>query len=141
MLIVVEYSQRFDPWRPKTTIPLSELESEAHDDASQNIGDLARIAGISSLVAEWQFAQLEGELFAMAPWEGPQRDNNTARVGDLVVVVDGGKVPLVLREKEGHGGKGTWEVIGTAYVHGFMDGLAGQWAELGNLRINEFDLV
>lgn len=39
--------------------------------------------------------------------------------------------------------KGTakWEVIGTAYVHGFMDGLAMEWAERGMLKECTFDVV
>lgn len=34
-----------------------------------------------------------------------------------------------------------WEVIGTAYAHGFMDGLASQWATVGKLTKRDFDLI
>jgi hypothetical protein len=62
-----------------------------------------------------------------------------------VVAVDGGKVPLVLRERNNvahrENGGVKWEVIGTAYAHGFMDGLASQWAGDGKLTKREFDLI
>ncbi|KAF4998620.1 hypothetical protein FGRMN_2946 [Fusarium graminum] len=48
--------------------------------------------------------------------------------GDVVVVLDGGKLPMVLRKvgaKEQHAGDGnTYRLVGPAYVHGFMDGQA-----------------
>ncbi|KAF5667197.1 heterokaryon incompatibility protein (het-6OR allele) [Fusarium heterosporum] len=48
--------------------------------------------------------------------------------GDVVVVLDGGKLPMVLRKvsaKEQHEGKeNTCRLVGPAYVHGFMDGEA-----------------
>ncbi|KAK3985339.1 heterokaryon incompatibility protein-domain-containing protein [Cladorrhinum sp. PSN332] len=40
-----------------------------------------------------------------------------ARVGDLVSLVKGAKVPLVIR-KDGEG----WELVGESYVHGAMEG-------------------
>ncbi|EHL01417.1 putative Heterokaryon incompatibility protein 6, OR allele [Glarea lozoyensis 74030] len=50
------------------------------------------------------------------------------RVGDLVVVVDGCRVPLVLRWVA----DGLWELVGPAYVQGFMggEGMGGGFVEM-----------
>lgn len=42
-----------------------------------------------------------------------------ARAGDQVVLLKGGRVPFVLRRKEG---EGVYELVGEAYVHGIMSG-------------------
>ncbi|KAF5610187.1 heterokaryon incompatibility 6 OR allele [Fusarium subglutinans] len=49
-----------------------------------------------------------------------------AKEGDIVAVLDGGKVPLALRKVESRDGvKGDlYMVVGSTYVHGFMDGEA-----------------
>jgi hypothetical protein len=49
-------------------------------------------------------------------------------VGDLVAIIQGSKVPVVLRHK-GEGEK--WEFVGDAYVHGVMKGeaVAGRGTE------------
>lgn len=52
-----------------------------------------------------------------------------ARIGDCIVVLDGGPVPFVLRSAHSceassrlaHGGQ-RWSLVGEAYVHGLMDG-------------------
>jgi hypothetical protein len=49
------------------------------------------------------------------------------RPGDHVVLVEGVRMPLVLRQMEwtsvvGHGPVETWELLGDCYVHGVMDG-------------------
>ena len=65
--------------------------------------------------------------------------------GDVVVVLDGAKVPMVMREvgaetpQEGIGK--TYEVVGPAYAHGFMDGEAETGVEEGRLSREEFALV
>lgn len=53
---------------------------------------------MSSLLRKWHFAELEGGLYAMVPLEGPEKPETGARVGDVVAVVEGGKVPLILRD-------------------------------------------
>jgi hypothetical protein len=61
------------------------------------------------------------------------------------LILDGGKVPLVLRERDNAGHHESvgvkWEVIGTAYAHGFMDGLASRWARAGKLTKRDFILI
>jgi hypothetical protein len=97
---------------------------------------------MSELIRKWRFAELEGGMYSMVPWEGTAREpEHSTKVGDVVIVVRGGKVPLVLREKGNEEGNGKWEVIGTAYVHGFMDGLATGWVEEGRLKERTFDVA
>jgi hypothetical protein len=43
-----------------------------------------------------------------------------AEVGDRIALLEGGKVPYILRPKPGE--ENEWEIIGDAYVHGIMDG-------------------
>lgn len=63
----------------------------------------------------WTFAVTANGLYTMI---------QHAMTGDLIASVEGAKVPLVLRPKGEFQGKKTYELVGTAYVHGFMDGEA-----------------
>jgi hypothetical protein len=49
-----------------------------------------------------------------------------AKEGDVVAVLDGGKVPLVLRKVDSRDGVEVdlYMIVGSTYVHGFMDGEA-----------------
>ncbi|KAH8588292.1 heterokaryon incompatibility protein-domain-containing protein [Bisporella sp. PMI_857] len=147
-----KYAEIFNEWRQKTSqLPLSDPKLGQYDkyDGDKNLlyemGRVASGTGISSLTNEWRFAELGGGLYAMVPWGGLSGDNKLSKIGDLVVAVDGGKVPLVLRERNSvshHENSGLkWKVIGTAYAHGFMDGLASQWAGDGKLTKRDFDLI
>jgi hypothetical protein len=49
-------------------------------------------------------------------------------VGDVVVVFCGGRIPFVLRPREG--GEGVFEFVGEAYCDGVMDGEAAEGGEL-----------
>jgi hypothetical protein len=68
-------------------------------------------------------------------------------LGDVVAVLDGEKVPLVLKERPlpdgdtGGDGDVKYEVVGTAYVHAFMDGLAAAWVETGMLQRRDFHVI
>jgi hypothetical protein len=89
---------------------------------------------------------LDGGLYAIVPrGRGDSEGNKPSKISGLVVAVDGGKVPLVLRKRNNvahlENGGGKWDVIGTAYVHGFMDGLASQWAGDGKSTKEDFDLI
>jgi hypothetical protein len=44
--------------------------------------------------------------------------------GDVVSIIFGAEAPLILREVGGDEGKGTFELVGEAYVNGVMDGEA-----------------
>ena len=148
-----EYTEIFNEWRQKASLlPLSDPEPgkigkyDGDQDLLYQMGGVASRTGTSSLMREWQFAELDGGLYATVPWERRlSGDGKSSKIGDLVVAVDGGKVPLVLRERNNtshHENNGVkWEVIGTAYAHGFMDGLASQWAGDGKLARTDFDLI
>lgn len=58
-------------------------------------------------------------------------------VGDTIVSVDGAKVPLILRKQQSHDGVETYSFVGTAYVHGYMDGEALDLVETGELHEEE----
>ncbi|KAF4457612.1 hypothetical protein F53441_485 [Fusarium austroafricanum] len=72
-----------------------------------------------SLAANFMFAVTDNGLFLMA--------RPHVMEGDVVVVLDGGKVPMVLRKietKDGIEDGEVYRIVGSAYVHGFMDGEA-----------------
>ena len=87
------------------------------------------------------FSQLENGYFAMVP-------ENSA-VGDRVAMVCGSRLPIILRrEKQEHTdsmkgmkGKVGWRLIGTAYVHGIMDGELWEDFEKGLLSVEHMYLV
>lgn len=61
-----------------------------------------------------------------------------ARIGDSVVILEGGDVPYILRRREqtADGLIETWELIGDAYVEGIMDGEATKTGdEMGDIWI------
>ncbi|KAJ4393649.1 hypothetical protein N0V93_002863 [Gnomoniopsis smithogilvyi] len=75
---------------------------------------------------------------------------HTARPGDVVVMLHGGPVLYLLREKsvpeqmEGQqlqGVKIQWEFVGESYLTGYMDGQALEEAEQGMLEGEIFELV
>ncbi|ESZ91946.1 hypothetical protein SBOR_7691 [Sclerotinia borealis F-4128] len=65
--------------------------------------------------------------------------------GDLIVVLNGAKVPVVLRKRTGNPGgsrdKCEYVLVGPAYVHGLMDGEAMMLADEGRLEKQEFILA
>ncbi|KAH6669866.1 hypothetical protein B0J14DRAFT_640857 [Halenospora varia] len=111
--------------------------------------DLNKVEAETSLrkfLQKWQFAEIEGGLFAMVPWEGQYGHEIGSKVGDLVVVVEGGKVPLVVRSVDGGTDSDSTldervQIIGTGYIHGFMDGLAEEWADKHLLDRKKFIIV
>jgi hypothetical protein len=152
---IKEYGHLFNEWRAKAAeLPLNSVNGLPHkygDDEAllYAMGNaIDETDRMSSLIWTWRFAELEDGLYAMVPWEGPLEPEKGARAGDVVAVVEGGKVPLILRErvgpdggKESAEGSAKWEVVGTGYVHGFMDGLAAKWVERGILKKRTFDIV
>ncbi|KAI4867426.1 heterokaryon incompatibility protein-domain-containing protein [Hypoxylon rubiginosum] len=81
---------------------------------------------------DWRFAVTNNKLYTMVC---------DVQQGDIVVVAEGAKVPLVIRPKSVHEGEGKWRgmevysLVGTAYVHGFMDGRAVQEANRGDRKV------
>jgi hypothetical protein len=98
------------------------------------IGRVAEKLGINDIIRHWRFAVTESGFYCMIPTDAAE--------GDQIAVVDGAKVPLVLRSTgESSDGIATFKFIGTAYVHGFMDGLARSWVQEGKLQEKSFILV
>jgi hypothetical protein len=84
----------------------------------------------------WVFAMTQDGLYLMI--------QSHVNEGDLVVVLKGAKVPVVLRpthENADASDAMKYELISTAYVHGFMDGEAARWVDEGRLKEQEFCLV
>jgi hypothetical protein len=57
-----------------------------------------------------------------------------AEIGDRVVLVKGGRQPLVLR-RDGSGGQGRYRFVGEAYLHGLMDGERFEESKCVEMRI------
>jgi hypothetical protein len=66
------------------------------------------------VLAGWRFGKTVAGMYCMLP---PQ-----SKVGDILCVPNGGQVPLLLRPRSGD--DELYELIGEAYVHGVMDGMA-----------------
>lgn len=80
---------------------------------------------------EWTFCLSDEGLYMMV--------RRGAKEGDTIAVLDGGKVPVILREVPGGEGRETeYQVVCVAYVHGFMDGEAVEMCEGGKLTQQEF---
>ncbi|KAM0559363.1 hypothetical protein ACHAPJ_004387 [Fusarium lateritium] len=74
-------------------------------------GDGFKWSHEATLVTRYRgFAITHGGWFVVGP--------DIMQIGDLVVVLYGGRTPFLLRRKEG----GTWILIGECYVHGMMNG-------------------
>lgn len=84
---------------------------------------------------DWRLTLTDTGLFALVPLRAEVQE------GDEFVVLSGAKVPLILRNVGDEGGVGRYEVIGTAYVHGFMDGEAKSLVRDGELEERFIGLV
>jgi hypothetical protein len=62
-----------------------------------------------------------------------------ANEGDILSILYGSKLPHVLRKVPGKGD--TYTFVGTAYVHGFMDGEAIQLRDQGKFKEQRFNLI
>lgn len=84
--------------------------------------------------SNWAFNVADNGLFLLA--------RPGVKQGDVVAVLDGAKVPMVLRKAEtNHGyqdiGEG-YHVVCSTYVHGFMDGEAERGVSEGCLQRKDF---
>ncbi|KFY33933.1 hypothetical protein V495_08233 [Pseudogymnoascus sp. VKM F-4514 (FW-929)] len=87
---------------------------------------------MNKMFEQWMFTKSDNGLFLMV--------KEATREGDLIVVLDGGKVPMLLRQVEGSEGE-RYTVVDAAYVHGFMDGEARKGVDEGNLTEQDFLVV
>ncbi|KAH8657170.1 heterokaryon incompatibility protein-domain-containing protein [Tricladium varicosporioides] len=115
-------------------------------DVFRDLGKVEEETSLRKFLMKWQFAEIEGGLFGMVPWEGRYNPEIGSKVGDLVLVVEGGKVPLIVRPVDRSISSDSTldervQMIGTGYLHGFMDGLAEEWADKSLLDRKKFDIV
>ena len=86
---------------------------------------------------EFMFVMTENGLFVLA--------RRHVKEGDVVVVLDGGKVPMILRKAEDvaaqEGPGDYYRIVCATYVHGFMDGEADLGVEEGWLKKQDIMLV
>lgn len=68
-----------------------------------------------------------------------------AREGDLVIILNGGQVPYILRERKYTAGEGErrnrYEFIGECYLSGYMDGRAIREQKEQDLQTEIFELI
>ena len=102
---------------------------------ADSVPEVGKIEALKKMSYKWRFTVTDTGFYSLVPKQ--------ARAGDEVLVLHGGKVPMVLRPVRDISGNGEacYEVIGGAYVHGFMDGQAAQWAERGELEEGIFTLI
>lgn len=87
------------------------------------------------------FAQLENEYFAMVP--------EYSEKGDYIAMVHGSRLPVILRRVsreetasiKGIAGELAWKFIGTAYVHGIMNGEVWEDVKKGLLEEEAMFLI
>ena len=92
---------------------------------------------IDTSMRKFMFVMTENGLFVLA--------RRHVKEGDVVAVLDGGKVPMILRKAEDvaaqEGSGDFYRVVCASYVHGFMDGEAELGVEEGWLKKQDILLV
>jgi Heterokaryon incompatibility protein (HET) len=93
----------------------------------------------SRMKSDWKFALTTTGFFAMIPKYCEKLDE--------IVIVPGAKTPLVVRKVDTIVRRSNEEtlpayiLVGSAYVHGFMDGESRSWAENNEIRSKGFVLA
>ncbi|KAG4429435.1 hypothetical protein IFR05_015087 [Cadophora sp. M221] len=84
----------------------------------EKLGDMHCYSMIWEMLESWRFCLTDSKHFSMIP--------SGSESGDIIVVLDGAKVPLVLRPvpRNDSPDASVFSVVGGAYVHGLMDGEA-----------------
>ncbi|KAM0239544.1 hypothetical protein ACHAP5_008267 [Fusarium lateritium] len=106
------------------------------DDFGFSNDDSTRVMVVVSMMHEtndFVFATTDSGLYVLARPHIQQ--------GDTVAVLDGGKIPMVLRKVEHEGLGDTFKVVCSAYVHGFMDGEADNGVDEGWVQKQDILLV
>ncbi|EEU35692.1 uncharacterized protein NECHADRAFT_87938 [Fusarium vanettenii 77-13-4] len=96
--------------------------------------ELTFLPWISYSNRDWMFTVADNGLFLLA--------RPGVRQGDVIAVLEGAKIPMVLRRAEAnheHQGLGeVYQVVCSTYVHGFMDGEAERGVSEGWLEEKDF---
>ncbi|KAL2687874.1 hypothetical protein Neosp_005443 [[Neocosmospora] mangrovei] len=85
--------------------------------------DYSEFASLLEPVYERRLGRGENGFLALLPEE--------AEVGDRIVLVKGGRVPLLLRRDE----EGLYKLVGEAYVHGIMNGEMFEEAKCVEMKV------
>ncbi|KAF2636548.1 hypothetical protein P280DRAFT_409422 [Massarina eburnea CBS 473.64] len=64
-----------------------------------------------------------------------------ARLSDVVVILFGCSIPLVLRRVGRAGRREMWQVVGEAYIHGFMNGEINKRVQEDEMEVHRFKLI
>ncbi|RSL59630.1 hypothetical protein CEP53_005708 [Fusarium sp. AF-6] len=100
---------------------------------SKNL-ELTYLPWISYSTRDWMFTVADNGFFLLA--------RPGVRQGDVIAVLDGGKIPMVLRKAEiNHEHRDmreVYHVVCSTYVHGFMDGEAERGVSEGWLEEKDF---
>jgi len=85
------------------------------DEPTEKFPPLRSYKMLEKMMRLWRFYTTDNGLFVLA-----QSDTSE---GDVVVILDGAKTPMVLRPTtDGSEGHVLYQPLNGAYVHGFMDG-------------------
>ena len=86
--------------------------------------------------ASWVFCVTDSGFYTMSL-------RGMTRPGDLVLVLDGGKVPVLVRPvaKECPPEHCSYEIVHVVYAHGFMNGETEKWIEEARLKESEFLII
>lgn len=120
----------------RTFAQLLSGDSSAIPDESETLTDeiLYNLRSINMLRrshGHWTFTVSANGLYSMI--------KKGVREGDILAVLDGGKVPVILRQVEGDNLH--FKFVGTTYVHGYMSGEAKIAVENGELETKDIFLV
>ncbi|KAM0544493.1 hypothetical protein ACHAPJ_011787 [Fusarium lateritium] len=123
------YSRSAFSYDPGENFDFTEVDNAVHRVSTGR-------AWVGHSIDDFMFATTENGLFLLARPHVQQ--------GDVVAVLDGGKVPMVLRKsesKDDQGGLETFNIICPTYVHGFMDGEAEAGVAEGWLKKQDILIV
>jgi hypothetical protein len=109
------------------------LDSNDHNEHYRILGNLHSYSIWAKNSRDWTFALLESGHYVLVL-------DACTREGDKIAILDGAKVPVVLRQV-GHEAEAEFEYVNVAYVHGLMDGEAIELSKNGKLGREEFWLI
>jgi hypothetical protein len=102
------------PLSPHAQMPLDAMKAL---DVEDSFGTLIPGCGLGR-----RMCITEKGFVGMVPPLTLERDDNGKREGDVVFLIRGAEVPFVLRPMGKDNGRKRFQLVGEAYIHGFMDG-------------------
>ena len=134
------YYFKWERWREANDhlmlgdLPLGSFFTNAISDDVDEVICMEVYSAFQRAVQQRRFMLTDGGYFGWGPDNAYSEDRSMElRVGDKIVIVFGCSTPLVIRPK-----KDQFEVVGEAYVEGFMDGEALAILESGACKTQTF---